>query len=41
MDKVELEKVIAECEAAGFPELSFELRKARRTLESIGGGQGG
>ena len=41
MDKAGLEKAIAECEAAGFPELAFDLRNARQTLQSLGGGQGG
>ena len=36
-----LDKAIAEAEAARYPELSAELRKARDVLENLGGGRGG
>lgn len=36
-----LEKAISETEAARYPELSAELRKARDVLETLGGGRGG
>lgn len=36
-----LEKAIADAEEAGYPELGSELRKARDTLEKLGGGRGG
>lgn len=36
-----LEKAISETEAARYPELSAELRKARDVLEALGGGRGG
>lgn len=36
-----LEKAIADAEAAGYPELSSDLQKARDTLERLGGGRGG
>ena len=39
--KVGLEKIIEECEEAGYPELVDDLRKARDTLEILGGGRGG
>ena len=37
----ELEKAIIECEEAGFPELSLDLRLARDTLDGMGFGRGG
>ena len=40
-DKDQLLKVIAECETANYPELSPDLRKARDTLDRLGGGRGG
>lgn len=36
-----LQSVIGDAEAAAFPEVSSDLRKARDTLESLGGGRGG
>lgn len=36
-----LQSVIGEAEEAAFPEVSSDLRKARDTLESLGGGRGG
>ena len=36
-----LEKAITDAEAAGYPELGSELRKARDTLNKLGGGRGG
>lgn len=40
-DKTELERLIDEAEDAEYPELGHDLRKARETLESLGGGRGG
>lgn len=40
-DIASLEKAIADAEAAGYPEVATELRKARDTLENLGGGRGG
>uniref|UniRef100_A0A0L8FP52 Uncharacterized protein n=1 Tax=Octopus bimaculoides TaxID=37653 RepID=A0A0L8FP52_OCTBM len=40
-DRYALEKLIVELEAAEFPELGSDLRKARNTLKSLGGGLGG
>lgn len=39
--KSQLEKAIIECEEAGYPELSLDLRLARDTLERMGLGRGG
>lgn len=39
--RVNLERVITECESAGYPELYFQISEARDTLESLGGGKGG
>ena len=36
-----LERAINEAEAAKYPELAYDLRQARDTLESLGGGRGG
>lgn len=36
-DKDALENLIKECENAAYPELGFDLIKARDTLESLGG----
>lgn len=36
-----LEKAIADAEAAGYPELGSDLRKARDSLDKLGGGRGG
>lgn len=36
-----LERAINEAEAARYPELAYDLRQARDTLESLGGGRGG
>lgn len=36
-----LEKAIEAAEAAGYPELGSKLRKARDTLDKLGGGRGG
>lgn len=40
-DKEDLERLIDEAEAAGYPELATDLREARKSLESLGGGRGG
>lgn len=40
-DKTNLEKLIQKAEAARLPELSFDLARARDTLENLGGGRGG
>ena len=40
-DREALAQLIAELEMARFPELSSDLRRARDTLESLGGGRGG
>ena len=40
-DKASLERIIEGAERARFPELDPLLRKARDTLESLGGGRGG
>lgn len=40
-DKEDLERLIDEAEAARYPELATDLRKARKSLESLGGGRGG
>lgn len=36
-----LERAIADAEAAGYPELGSDLRKARKSLDDLGGGRGG
>lgn len=36
-----LDKAIAEAEVARYPEIASDLRKARDSLESLGGGRGG
>lgn len=36
-----LDSAITEAEAAGYPELITDLRKARETFENLGGGRGG
>ena len=36
-----LQSVIEEAEKAALPEVGSDLRKARDTLESLGGGRGG
>ena len=40
-DRFALEKIILQCEAAAFPELGSDLRKAREVLQDLGGGRGG
>lgn len=40
-DVAALQSVIEEAEEASLPEVSSDLRKARDTLESLGGGRGG
>lgn len=40
-NKANLEKAIHDAEAAGYPELAYDLQKARETLEKLGGGRGG
>lgn len=40
-DKVALRQIIDDCEGVAYPELSWDLCKARDTLESLGGGRGG
>lgn len=40
-DKRNLDRVINECTAAGFPELENDLQKARRLSNILGGGTGG
>lgn len=40
-DKKSLERIIEGAESARLPELDPLLRKARDTLESLGGGRGG
>ena len=40
-DREGLEQLIDEAEAAGYPELGSDLREARKSLESLGGGRGG
>uniref|UniRef100_A0A0L8GLC5 Uncharacterized protein n=1 Tax=Octopus bimaculoides TaxID=37653 RepID=A0A0L8GLC5_OCTBM len=40
-DKSALDRIIVECENAGYPELGLDLLKARSTLENLGGGRGG
>lgn len=40
-DITALEKAVRECEEAGYPELSYDLSKARDTLETLNGGRGG
>lgn len=40
-DKISLEQLIDEAEAAGYSELGPDLREARKSLESLGGGRGG
>ena len=39
--RINLERIITECEAAGYPELSFLVSDARDTLDYLGGGRGG
>ena len=36
-----LDTAIAEAEAARYPEIASELRKARESLQNLGGGRGG
>lgn len=40
-DKEALERLIDDAENAGYPELGADLREARQSLESLGGGPGG
>lgn len=40
-DTASLQKAIQDAEDAGYPELGAQLRKARDTLEDLGGGRGG
>lgn len=40
-DKEALERLIDDAESAGYPELGADLREARQSLESLGGGPGG
>ena len=40
-DRKALGKLIVECEEAAYPELAADLRRARNTLEKLGGGRGG
>lgn len=40
-DLTQLDNAIRDCEAAAYPELSTDLRKARYTMESLGAGRGG
>lgn len=40
-DRFALEKIILQCEAAAFPELGSDLRRAREVLQDLGGGRGG
>lgn len=40
-NQINLERVITECESAGYQELSFLVSDARDTLDYIGGGRGG
>ena len=40
-DKAGLQRAIEEAEAAGLPELGYDLRKARDALDKLGGGRGG
>lgn len=40
-DKEDLERLIDEAEASGYPELATDLRGARKSLEGLGGGRGG
>ncbi|GAB1600006.1 uncharacterized protein LOC115214248 isoform X1 [Argonauta hians] len=39
-NKTALEQAIKECDAAGYPELAYDLKEARDKLESLGGGRG-
>ena len=36
-----LDKAISEAETARYPEIASELRKARESLQKLGGGRGG
>lgn len=40
-DKEAIERLIDDAETAKYPELRPDLREARQSLESLGGGQGG
>lgn len=40
-DKDALEKVLQECVAAGFPQLTRDIDQAREVLETLGGGRKG
>lgn len=40
-DLTKLDNAIRDCEAAAYPELSMDLRRARYTMETLGGGRGG
>lgn len=40
-DQPNLEKLIAECEGAEYPQLGHTLRSARLNLRQMGGGNGG
>ena len=40
-DTKTLERVILDSEATGYPELAFDLREARDTLEGLTGSRGG
>lgn len=40
-DRNALEKLILESEDTAYPELGADLRRARKTLEKLGGGRGG
>ena len=40
-DRPTLEMLIAECETCDYPELAYEIRDARETLNNLGGGYGG
>lgn len=40
-DKTSLERIIEGAEEASYPELDPLIRKARDTLETLGGGRGG
>ena len=40
-DMKALDAAIADAEAARYPEIASELRKARESLQNLGGGRGG
>lgn len=40
-DKRELERLISDAEAAGYPEIASDLQDARKSLQSLGGKGGG